>query len=288
MRISRYYRVDSFNHHLLPRLMNELAPFTEVPVGTTERFIRYETEDEKGGTANPSEFEAILTSIGKPILSLMAVAEVHDRPGSGFGREPGFALLFRPGHLQVHLGRADVTTGRKRLESFERLAGLKPGQRAIPNLAKTVFVAHAFDAAGNRYALEVVRFLGLLGFAVSTGDAFSPESVSAKVKRRLAAQAIVIAIVSQKKDLTWLIQEAAGASFLQKPLFLLVEEGVELSPGVNADLEYIKFPAGSVSEAFLRIMEGLVDLGFGVTLSQGPGRSGSDFVDAHFSWSFFE
>jgi len=102
----------------------------------------------------------------------------------------------------------------------------------------------------------------LLGFEVATGEGFSPERVSTKVKRRLTAQEIVVVIISARHDITWLTQETTGASFADKPLIVLVEEGAEFKPGILGDLEYIKFPSTNISSAFIPITEGLRELGF--------------------------
>ena len=49
---------------------------------------------------------------------------------------------------------------------------------------------------------------------------------------------------------------------LEKPLILLVEEGIEYKAGVLGDLEYVRFPMGHVSVAFVPILEGLQELGY--------------------------
>jgi hypothetical protein len=108
----------------------------------------------------------------------------------------------------------------------------------------------------------VIKFLSLLQFEVSTGEGFSPERISKKVKQRLTSQEVVIVIVSKKGDITWLIQEATGAAFVEKPLILLIEKGVEFKAGILGDLEYIEFPQGHISVTFIPILEGLQELGY--------------------------
>jgi hypothetical protein len=104
-------------------------------------------------------------------------------------------------------------------------------------LKKQAFIAHSFDERGRAYAYQLTKLLNLLGFEVATGEGYSPEKVSAKVKRRLLANELVVAIVSPKDDNTWLIQEMAGADFLGKPLIPLLEEGASLKSGIHGDLE---------------------------------------------------
>jgi hypothetical protein len=129
-------------------------------------------------------------------------------------------------------------------------------------LRRSVFIAHAFDDSGRSYAFQLTKFLSLLKFEVATGNGFSPESISNKVKRRLNAQGIAVAILSRKEDMAWLIQEMAGADMKGKPLIVLFEEGVEFKPGLLGDLEYIRFGEGAFAACFIPIVEGLQELGF--------------------------
>jgi hypothetical protein len=127
---------------------------------------------------------------------------------------------------------------------------------------RTAFIAHAFDDSGRSYAFQLTKFLSILRFEVSTGEGFAPERVSSKVRRRLTAQEIVIVVLTQGHDLTWLTQEMTGASFSEKPLFVLVESGADFKSGILGDLEYVRFPAGQVPSAFISLIEGLRELGF--------------------------
>jgi hypothetical protein len=173
----------------------------------------------------------------------------------------------------ISIWRARSAEALNLLQAFEEALGLRAAhphdssvgtaeEGAQPSLRRTVFIAHSFDDVGRSYAFQLTKFLSLLGFEVATGEGFSPESVSAKVKRRLSAQEIVIVVMSQKQDLTWLVQESAGASLAAKPIFLLIERGVEFKPGILGDLEYILFESGQIAGAFAPILEGLRELGF--------------------------
>jgi hypothetical protein len=53
-----------------------------------------------------------------------------------------------------------------------------------------------------------------------------------------------------------------GTSFMEKPLFVLVEEGTDFKPGVLGDLEYIRFAKGKIAECFTPVLEGLREPGF--------------------------
>lgn len=129
------------------------------------------------------------------------------------------------------------------------------------NKEKIVFLAHSFDEMGNAYALRLSKFLDLLGFNVLSGQGFSPKAISRKVKERLQIAKLILVVFSEKKDTTWLIQEAAIKSE-GKPVIVLIEDGVEWEPGLHGDIEFIKFPRGNIEASFIGILEGLDDQRF--------------------------
>jgi hypothetical protein len=124
---------------------------------------------------------------------------------------------------------------------------------------KIVFIAHSFDEVGNVYASRLAKLFDLLGFEVLSGQGFSPKGVSQKVKERLRVAKIIVAVFSEKDDFTWLWQEASLES-REKPLFVLLEEGLQWKAGIHGDIEYIKFPQGNIDTSFVEILEGLDDL----------------------------
>lgn len=126
---------------------------------------------------------------------------------------------------------------------------------------KIVFLAHSFDTKGEGYASRLSKFLDLLGCEVLSGEGFAPKAVSAKVRERLLVANLAVVIFSAKDDFTWLIQESTTAS-PKKPVLILVEEGVEWKSGIHGDIEYIRFPVGNIDASFIRVLEGLDDVGF--------------------------
>ncbi|HLW82345.1 MAG TPA: hypothetical protein VKS20_09920 [Candidatus Acidoferrales bacterium] len=109
---------------------------------------------------------------------------------------------------------------------------------------------------------KLARFLGLLGFAVITGRAYSPKSIADKVRSRMEQQAIVFVILTPGDDATWLVQESAIAKIQGKPLFLLKETSAEFKSGILADHEYIPFENGRVESCFVPILEGMREIGY--------------------------
>jgi len=182
---------------------------------------------------------------------------------------PYFKFSWELARTFAKIARNTTSNAMKILEDLEGSLQLEPaappetddeGQRR--KLRRSVFIAHSFDEGGRSYAYQLMKFFSLIGFEVATGEGFSPEKVSSKVKRRLQAQEIVTVILSEKQDPTWLTQEIAGADFIQKPIILLIEEGVEFKPGIIGDLEYIPFPKNRISETITPILEGLRELGY--------------------------
>jgi hypothetical protein len=135
---------------------------------------------------------------------------------------------------------------------------------------RSAFIAHSFDELGDDLAAKVERLLKTLGFGVVTGKPYSSTTVSGKVKQRIREQGIVVSIVtkqdaasSERQSLSmWVAQESAFAEGAHKPLFLLVQRDADFNPGLHGDLERIPFDVASLDEAFLKLLEGLHDLGF--------------------------
>ncbi len=143
-----------------------------------------------------------------------------------------------------------------------------PGES--PSIGRSVFLAHSFDNAGKLVADVLREFLGLLGFRVVTGEAYSPRGVSSKIKERIREQAIAVCILTRKRGAgadprrtsQWVLDEATVAEALDKPVFLLIEKGVEAEIGIHGDKEYIPFTMRSLQTAMIKLLQGLRELGY--------------------------
>jgi len=183
---------------------------------------------------------------------------------------PFFRFVCGTTGVSVEIYRSSSEAALAFLSELEQVLQLTPAMpqpepdknEEEPRLRRTVFIAHSFDDAGRSYAFQLTKFLNLLRFEVATGEGFAPESISAKVKRRLQAQGIAVAILSEKDDMTWLVQETTSAGMSGKPLIVLVEEGLAFKPGLLGDIDYIRFAKGAFAECFIPIAEGLRELGF--------------------------
>jgi len=139
-----------------------------------------------------------------------------------------------------------------------------------PSTGRSVFLAHSFDNAGKLVAGVLCDFLGLLGFRVETGEAYSPRGVSSKIKERIREQAIAVCILTKKRGAgadprrtsQWVLDEATVAEALEKPVFLLIEKGVEAEIGIHGDREHIPFTMRSLQGVMIKLLQGLRELGY--------------------------
>jgi hypothetical protein len=244
------------NAKLQPRSLYQIETYSQrVAIHAAEEFLRF---------VRGSPEAAIQVRVTLECLRVTGAIDPY------IINPPYFSLESNSSRVRVHLYRTETETALRLMRELEETLELspaappseeQPGERPRP-MKRTVFIAHAFTDAGRSYAFQLTKFLSLLGFEVATGEGYAPERVSSKVKRRLTAQEVVIAVLSKQQDSTWLVQELSGAEFVGKPIMLLVEEGTDFRAGVLGDLEYIRFREGSISETFAPMLEGLRELAF--------------------------
>ena len=280
MRIKREYVPKEVNWRLFPDLLEKvvssipesermevhykLHPEPRFEVSTFSQSVALESEDDflsfiKKSTEQPSSVNIRIACIRT--ASRMDPYEIE---------LPFFSFSWSQERIHASVARNTTSNALQILEDLQEILQLEPTSPPMPEeeniesrpLRRTVFIAYSFDDVGRSYAFQLTNFFSLIGFEVATGEGYSPERVSNKIRRRLMAQEIVVAIMSQHNDMTWLIQEITGAEFIGKPLILLAEEGVEFKSGILGDLEYIRFPEGHVSQSITPILEGLRELGF--------------------------
>jgi hypothetical protein len=150
-----------------------------------------------------------------------------------------------------------------------RKIGATPASES-PSSDRSVFLAHSFDSAGKLVANVLRDLLALLGFRVVTGEAYSPRGVSSKIKDRIREQAVAVCILTRRRGTDadahrtsqWVLAEAAVAEGLEKPVFLLIEKGVQAEIGIHGDREYIPFTMRSLQAAMIKLLQGLRELGY--------------------------
>jgi hypothetical protein len=280
MKQTKFYAPKEINLHLLPDLMEKAASSVPPAMLVTEdgtellldRYFRLKTISQVASTRDPQEFRDILRTIDEPPLNVEADVDCFPKAKHlrAFEQQPAaLSFKFDKERIEISIARNTADAIKTLFHSFEEtfaLVTVKPPAQADGSVPprRAVFLAHSFDDRGKSYAYEVIKLLNLLGFEVTTGEGYSPQGISAKVKKRLLAQEVVIAVLSKQEDSTWLTQESAGAIFTGKPLVLLIEEGVTFKPGILGDLEYVRFASGQISMAFVPLLEGLQELGYKV------------------------
>jgi hypothetical protein len=281
MELKREYQLKNVNPLLLPDLMDKYS--SKIPAEcrienkgkllVVQRYL-VTTFSQNVSMDSKDDFIDFIKRSSEPPDSINLCLECHRVPGSSIDpysiKPPFFRFISDKDGVFIGIYRSTPAVALSFMAEMEQILELTPAMPHIspekmdgkPKLQRTVFIAHSFDEAGRSYAFQLTKFLSLLGFEVATGEGFSPERISSKVKRRLLTQGIAIVVLSDKDDMTWLIQEMTGADFSGKPIIILVEEGVTFKSGILGDIEYIRFSAGIITESFSPILEGLRELGF--------------------------
>jgi hypothetical protein len=118
-------------------------------------------------------------------------------------------------------------------------------------LQPTIFVGRHFDEQGEKSFIVLSQFLSLLGFDVSQGEPYASIDIPNKVRERIDRQDIFIALVTGKRDHSWLNAEPAYAKGKGKHIILLVEDDSSYDPTIlGQDLEQIRFPPNSIEKSF--------------------------------------
>lgn len=270
MSLTKRYQARDINWVLVPDLVDKVANEIKTEYAVSQRgllkvrlWFFIDTVSQHISVDNPKEFLSLLKRISEQVSSIKVVLRILNPEGKPPPFDD-FSVISDFDGIKLEFNQPHIARSLDLCSHFEEVLQLKAFQPIKEHIQRrrTVFIAHAFDSKGRSYAFQVTNFLSLLGFVILTGEGFAAEKVSSKVKRRLMAQDIVVVVVSKKDDFTWLIQEVAGADYAKKPIFLLIQEGVDFSRGILGDLEYISFPSDHISEAFTPILEGLCELGF--------------------------
>lgn len=153
----------------------------------------------------------------------------------------------------------------------------EPKQR--PSLAASIFVGYSFDGAGKEVADFVITFLRTLDFDVVSGEPFEVGRVSDKVKALIRQASVVLCIFTRPVDggkpfSQWVRDEATFAAALDRPLFVLLERGIDGIPGIHGDLEQIRFDHNNLAPVLLKLLQGLNALGLRVGVAKKEPRRG--------------
>jgi hypothetical protein len=224
-------------------------------------YLSIECGDEKYG------FESLDEMLSSPVLDRATEIYVHVNVKSGEKLE--LAIAAYPTEAgRVRLRGIGDDAARTLVRCAQEDLGIQPVP-VKPAPDRSVFLAHSFDEAGKQAAGVVRELLELLGFRVVTGEAYSPRGVSSKIKDRIREQGVAVCVLTKRRGADgqgrtsqWVLDEATVAEALEKPLFLLMEKGVEAELGIHGDREYIRFTMASLHDAMIKLLQGLRELGY--------------------------
>jgi hypothetical protein len=107
-------------------------------------------------------------------------------------------------------------------------------------------------------ALELTRFLELLGVNVVTGAGYEPRRVDQKVIARLEQPLdFLIYLITADGESIWTRDELAFSLAKGYALVLLVESGTKIEKGLLGDWEYLEFEGNHIGDSFMGILEAL-------------------------------
>ena len=125
-----------------------------------------------------------------------------------------------------------------------------------PKKRLTCFLSYRFTDEAESYAIKMSQFLSLLDVSVLTGAGYEPRRISEKVLSRLSRPLdFVVILATREGESMWTRDEISSAHQRGVPVVPVVETGSAFEPGLFGDLECIRFEAGHVGDAFLKLTE---------------------------------
>ena len=139
----------------------------------------------------------------------------------------------------------------------ERLRALEDHQNQDKQQL-SCFLSYRFNSRSKALALELTRFLDLLGVKVITGAGYEPRRLDEKVITRLEQPLdFFIYLIIMDGESTWTRDELAYSLAKGYAVVLLVESGSQIEKGLLGDWEYIEFEGDHIGDSFIGILEAL-------------------------------
>ncbi len=142
----------------------------------------------------------------------------------------------------------------EKLEQF-----VDQGSQGVVTTARfSCFLGYSFtEMRATTYAGQVERFLRLIEVGVFTGRDYQPRGITEKVRAKLDAADLAVAIFTADSAGIWCRDELARVHNSGRPVIPLVEEGASFPPGLFGDHEWIRFAKDHIGDTFLPLLEGL-------------------------------
>jgi hypothetical protein len=120
------------------------------------------------------------------------------------------------------------------------------------------FLSYRFSNSSKNIALELTRFLELLGIKVISGVGYEPRKIEEKVMSRLNQPLdFLIYLITKEGESMWTRDELMLALSKGYALVLLVESGADINSGLLGNWEYIEFEKNHIGDTFIGILEAL-------------------------------
>ena len=145
-----------------------------------------------------------------------------------------------------------------RLDNLDSRLNKLENEMRIEQEKIKVFLSYRFGKENNNYALELGRFLSLVGVDVVSGAGYEPRRISDKVMSKISENIdVTIYLVSELGESTWIRDEMAVSLGKGYHIIPIVEETIKLESGILSDWEYIPFAKDHIGDAFIRVLEAI-------------------------------
>jgi hypothetical protein len=143
-------------------------------------------------------------------------------------------------------------------ELIEQRLKMLENKIKLPENKLSCFLSYRFNKRSKAIALELTRFLELLGVNVISGAGYEPRRVNEKVTARLNQPLdFLIYLITEDGESTWTRDELAYALGKGYALIIVVESGIKIDQGLMGNWEYLEYDADHISDAFVGILEAL-------------------------------
>jgi len=229
-----------FNHKI------SQSKYSELYKGKRQRFTHYYKLDKQVSPGNfKFELQAVLNLCVYDIKWKMSEDNITN-------------LIKSSKNVSSEIQRNSQTHLLKELRGM--IETFKAGYHATVKHKRSIFFSHRFEE--KEYIEGITSMLKSNSFKVITGE-LQTGSISIGIKEQIKECEFYLCLMTKFKKTNdgfyitspWLIEEKALALAYQKPIILMVENGVKNIGGLHGDLQIINFTAKSFATACLKTIE---------------------------------
>ena len=168
--------------------------------------------------------------------------------------------------------RNDVIEAQRNFEIFENSKPITKHMQSVNLKKKVPFLSISFSEKDRDINDYFKNILTALNIEFETGERYSKDSISEKIKKRIDNSDIIIVIYVKRDELkdgghtapSWLINELAYAQGKGKDVIAVVEEGINDIAGLKTEKEIIYFKRANparIMKATIKFLEALKEHG---------------------------